>query len=124
MQGFNGLDAVGQGGDLADHVHAIAMLIFIANRDDLARGIAIHAFASNTQAAQVQVFEHFGDLTGRRALGDQAAPGVEKLACKAGIGAAAGVPRAGGQADRALAGHGFRLEARHDGAGLDNVLGE
>ena len=124
MQGFNGLDAVGQGGDLADHVHAIAMLIFIANRDDLARGIAVDAFAGDAQASQVQVFKHFGDLAGRRALGDQAATGIEKLACEAGIGAAAGVPRACGQADRALAGHGFGLEARHDGAGLDNVLGE
>ena len=118
------MNAVGQGGDLSDHVHPVAVLVLVANLDDLARCIPVHPFAGNAQATQVEIFQYLGDFAGRRAFGDQAAAGVKEFAGEGRVRAAAGVTWAGREADGAPTGDSLGLEARDNGTGVDDVLRE
>ena len=124
MQGFDAHRRIPQRGDLADHVHAIALLLRNRHIDHLAIVAAVHALAGDAQAAEVQVFQRITDFLAALAFLQQAAAlGVEVLR-ELGIDATAGMAGAGFEIHRPRAGDGLGLEGLDDCTGGDDLIGE
>ena len=124
VQLVDGLGLVAQGGDLADHVHAVAELLRGFDGDDGAAAVAVHALGGDAQPAHVEVFEDVADLVGGAAFAQQGAAGLVEVAGESGVGAAGGMAGAGFQVDGAGAFQRLGLEAFDDGAGVHDFLGE
>ncbi len=124
VQFFDRHRRIAQGGDLANHVHALVELLGGGNVHHRALGIAIDAFGGDAQTAEVEVFQLVANFFGTAAVTDQPATGVEELAGKLRIDTARGVAGAGFQIHGAAAAQGFVLEALNDGAAVDDFAGE
>ncbi len=124
VQLVDGLGLVAQGGDLADHVHAVRQLLRRFDGDDGAAAVAVEALGGDAQAAHVEILQRVADLVGGAALAQQGAAGLVEVAGEGGVGAAGGVAGAGFQVDGAGAFQRLLLEAFHHRAGLHDFPGE
>ncbi len=128
MQLCDGADRGAQPGDLPDHEHPVEALLLFADRliDGPAVGAlgADDALGCDAQASQVQALEFLAHLVWAGAFALQSQLFVDEVAREGRVGAAGGVPDAGFEQNRFLAGDRLVLKGRLDGAGLDGFPGE
>ena len=125
VQPFDAGDLVAQRRHLAQHVHAVGVLArFVQRRQRTVLAHARRAFRGDAQPAHDQVVEHAPALVAGHLLRAQFVALAEELLRKRRVAAAAGMAGARFEVHRALAGDDLLLEARHDGARGDDLLGE
>ena len=124
VQFGTGHDLITHGRHLANHIHAVALLLPGVDRDDLAGVVAHAALRGQPQPAQIQILQRVADLLGGLPRRQQLSPLVEELAREGGIHAAGRMAGPRFQAGRVPAGQRLVLIALHHGTAGDDLLGE
>ena len=124
MQRIEGDDAVAHCRDLADHEHAVLVLVGFGHGDDLSRGIAVQAFRGHAHAAHVHVFETVAQFVCADTFAQQFLARIAEFTEERRVDAARRMPGPGLEVDGLVAGNRGITEALDHGTAVDDFLGE